>query len=286
MEIIDAQIHALTPATPWSESFTPEQQVEASAELAVACMNAVGVDAAIVNWMGAEVKGYLARYPGRFAGLPFGSPMIPAELPVDEYIADIAATPGMVGIRLPLTSPLDDSRVELFRSGQFTPYFDAADREGLPVFVLMHGFLPELHDTIRKYENLKFVIDHVGLHTPPVRPLTPEVLAELPDVLALATFPNVAVKFTGVPSLSSEPYPFADMWPLAHQLIDAFGVDRLMWGSDFTRCASLHSYRESVDFLLQTDEVSASEKEALFSGTIRRWLDWPTPVPGAGAPAA
>lgn len=275
MQIIDAQIHPVPPAMPWGESFTPEQRAEASVQLALVAMDAVGVDAALVNWILADVQPYVDVAPERFAGVPFAGPTVPIEGSVDEWMADVARAPGMVGVRMALAHPLDATRIEQFRSGQFTPFFDAAARHDLPVFVLAHGHLSELHDTLAKYDSLTFVIDHVGLHSPPATPLTPELFDHVPDVLALAQFPNVAVKFTGVPSLSSEPYPFADVWPFAHKLIDAFGVDRLMWGSDFTRCAPLHNYRESVDFLRLTDEVSASEKEALFSGTLRRWLHWP-----------
>jgi predicted TIM-barrel fold metal-dependent hydrolase len=274
VEIIDAQIHPVAPTVPWGDTFGRDQALTAGAELALAAMNAVGVDRAVVNWVLGDVQAYMQHAPDRFAGLPLAGPSVPMETSVDEFIAGIAATPGMVGIRLALSHPVDHSRIEQFRSGQFTPFLDAAAREDLPVCVLAHGYLPELHETLRTYDSLRFVIDHLGLQSPPAAPRTPEIFDDLPDVLALAEFPNVAVKFTGVPSLSGEPYPFADVWPVAHQVIDAFGVDRLLWGSDFTRCASLHSYRASVDFLTLTDELSPSDKEALLSGSIRRWLRW------------
>jgi L-fuconolactonase len=280
--IIDAQIHPVHPTTEWSESFAPEQALEASIELAVAAMSAVGVDAAMVNWDLATVQAYVDRYPDRFCGLPGGGPMVPIETTVDEYVAGLKASPGIQGLRLAFAHPLDDSRIEIFRRGEYEPYLEACERHGLPVFVLMHGFLPELHATLKAHPDLPVILDHLGLHTPPVRPAGEHLFEEVPDVVDLAQFPNVAVKFTGAPSLSLEPYPFADVWARLRPMIDAFGVDRLMWGSDFTRCASLHSYRESVDFLLHTDEMSASDKEALLSGTFRRWLGWPGGERGPG----
>ncbi|MBW3669732.1 MAG: amidohydrolase [Actinobacteria bacterium] len=275
MQIIDAQIHPVAPAMPWSESFTPEQAAEAGTQLALAAMNAVGVDAALVNWTFADVQSYVTRVPDRFGGVPFAGPLVPMEGTADEFVADVARTPGMVGVRTALAHPIDRGRIEHFRSGGFTPFFEAAARHDVPVFVLAHGHLPELHETLATYDSVRFVIDHVGLYSPPANPLTPALFDDVPHVLALAEFPNVAVKFTGVPSLSAEPYPFADVWPFAHKLLDAFGVDRLMWGSDFTRCAPLHTYREAVDFLRLTNEVSESDKEALFSATLRRWVGWP-----------
>lgn len=276
MEIVDAQIHPVEPAAEWGPDWGPEQAISASAELALASMDAVGVSAAIVSSRLESVLGYVDRCPARFTGLPFvGWPAPEPAVPVEEHVAKLASTEGIIGIRVVI------GRADLFavyESGGFDRCFAAADEHGLPVFLLAHGFLPRIHDLLRAYPDTTFVLDHVGLKTPPVNAEPgPDVLADLPDVIELARFPNVAVKFTGVPSLSVAPYPFSDVWGPMHRLIDAFGVDRLMWGSDFTRCKPLHTYREAVDFLLFTSEVSEAEKEMLFSGSIRRWLGWPPP---------
>jgi predicted TIM-barrel fold metal-dependent hydrolase len=118
------------------------------------------------------------------------------------------------------------------------------------------------------------VIDHLGLRHPPRDPAGPELFAPLPELLALAAFRNVAVKFSGVPALSRERYPFGDIWPEARRVIDAFGPDRLMWGSDYTRCERLHSYADSVDFVRCSEDLSESDKAALMGGTLRRILRW------------
>ena len=59
--------------------------------------------------------------------------------------------------------------------------------------------------------------------------------ANLPDVLALAKYPNVAMKATGAPSYSDQPYPFRDIHDQLRQLYDAFGPARWFWGTDITR---------------------------------------------------
>jgi L-fuconolactonase len=70
-------------------------------------------------------------------------------------------------------------------------------------------------------------------------------------------------------------------------VVDAFGPQRLMWGSDFTRLRWIpvvgglapreqwHYYSDSVGYLRDTTELSASDKELIFGGTIRRVLRWP-----------
>ena len=54
-------------------------------------------------------------------------------------------------------------------------------------------------------------------------------------LLALAKDPNVAVKASGAPSYSSEPYPFRNIHGYLQQIYDAFGPERMFWGTDISR---------------------------------------------------
>ena len=105
--------------------------------------------------------------------------------------------------------------------------------------------------------------------------------------MALARYPNVAVKLCGAPLLSAQAYPFDDVWPYLAQLFDAFGFDRVMWGSDYTRLrlADLPrgerprkrglTYADSLDFLRRTDRLTIEEKRLVLGGTARRLLRLP-----------
>jgi hypothetical protein len=53
--------------------------------------------------------------------------------------------------------------------------------------------------------------------------------------VAAAKHRNVALKATGAPSYSSEPYPHRDIHGHIRKLYDAFGPDRMFWGTDITR---------------------------------------------------
>lgn len=274
MEIIDAQIHEIDLPSSWTSGLTPELEVELGSDLAIASMDAVGVSGAVVSSDARHCLGYLARYPERFAGVPWVAwPECDPNFPVEKFIEEIGSVDGIVGVRLVL-GIAGGSRIDILRAGGFERYFAAAEANGLAMFVTLHGFVSSIHETLRTHPDLTFVLDHLGLYAPPHVPTAINPFAELSEVLKLAEYENVAVKFTGVPSLSSQSFPFEDVWPKMHRYFEAFGVDRLMWGSDFTRCRKLHNYRESVDFLLHTDEVSQPEKEMLFSGSARRWLAW------------
>ncbi len=69
-------------------------------------------------------------------------------------------------------------------------------------------------------------------------------MTHMPDLLALAKFPNVAVKATGAPGYSSEAYPFPAMHTYLRQIYDAFGPHRMFWGTDITKMPC--SWRQCV----------------------------------------
>ena len=84
-----------------------------------------------------------------------------------------------------------------------------------------------------------------------------------------------AVKISWPPTLSRQRYPFDDIWPMVHRILEAFGLERSMWGSDFTRVAELHDYQEALDFVRETNELSPADKEQLLVRTTREIFRWP-----------
>src|SRR5262249_61962340 len=84
-----------------------------------------------------------------------------------------------------------------------------AGRAGLPIAMMAANFLPKVAEIARRHPNLKLILDHLGRPRGDASPS--ERWANLPDVLALAKYPNVAMKATGAPSYSDRPYPFRDI---------------------------------------------------------------------------
>ena len=79
----------------------------------------------------------------------------------------------------------------------------------------------------------------------------------------------------GAPTLSKESYPFADVWPALHRVLDAFGLDRVMWGTDFTRVLEVLTYADDVNYVLESSELSDSDRERFMGGTLRTIYGWP-----------
>jgi L-fuconolactonase len=97
----------------------------------------------------------------------------------------------------------------------------------------------------------------------------------LPDLLALAANANVSVKLSALPTLARQPYPYADLWPHIHRIIHAFGAERVMWGSDWTRVVPEHTYRQQADYIRTSSELGPAEKRLVLGAAARRILRWP-----------
>ena len=99
------------------------------------------------------------------------------------------------------------------------------------------GRLPLLRELARRNPETQVVIDHVGLAQPFVPPAPPEPFADLANVVSLAELDNVAIKISGACTLSHEAFPYPDIWEPLAKVFDAFGFDRCLWGTDWTRAS-------------------------------------------------
>ena len=69
-------------------------------------------------------------------------------------------------------------------------------------------------------------------------------------------------------TLSLEPFPYNDIWEPIMRIIDAFGLDRCMWGTDWTRATELLSYEQGVRPFRETVRLTESDKAKLMGGAL------------------
>ncbi len=283
IEIVDAQIHEPFPGV----SLTEEQKPLLSmfqVELAREALEATGVDQALAVTDDKFIEFAHQRYPGRFPGVHTFSH---TKSDLASEVRRVRAHPAMVAGRALVANFVDATIRPEFEAGVFDPIYKAAEEVGLPIFNSTHGRCAKMATIAERHPKLTLIIDHIGVAQHPVSP--PETMSwrSFPDLLDLARYPNVAVKLCGGPLLSNQPYPFDDIWPYLEKLFKAFGFDRVMWGSDYTRMriADLPkgerprkrglSFAESLDYLRRTDRLSLEEKRRLLGGTARRLLSLP-----------
>ena len=276
---IDSQVHAYErngPERPWLGFLTGPDEV--TGDDMVAAMDEVGVDGALLispfSLYGYDASYALevyAKHPGRFGLI---RPFDPESEAVADEIAEWTGTPGVVGVRVMLgAQPFEADHPGLNR------IFAAVAQAGVPVNVMASGKLPLLRDLARRHPDTQVVIDHVGLVQPFEPPAPPEPFADLDNVLSLAECDNVVIKISGAGTLSHQPFPYPDIWEPLGKVFDAFGFDRCLWGTDWTRAVKLLTYEQGVEAFRVTDRLSDSERSTLMGGTLAKIYNW---SPGAG----
>ncbi len=275
MVTIDAQVHAYErdrPGRPWAAVLYGPPEV--TGDDMVAAMDAVGVDGALLvspftmyQYDASYAIAVHAAHPDRFRLI---KPVDPTDPGVAETIADWARTDGTLAIRLMLnrgmsTDPADPG-INLVLA--------AAAQHGLPVNLMCTGRLEQAGPLAARNPNTRLVIDHLGLEQPREPPAPAEPFSALPKLLALAAYNNIAVKISGACTLSHEPFPYKDIWDPLWRIFDAFGLDRCMWGTDWTRAVGMLTYEQGVEAFRVTDRLSDSDRALLMGETLQRVYNW------------
>lgn len=276
MLTIDAQVHAYErnhPGRPWHGVLAGPPEM--TGDQMVSAMDAVGVDGAILvsaftmyRYDPSYALAVHNKHAGRFALV---RPVDPADPAVAEQIVDWKRTPGTVGIRILLArgraseDPADPGINRVLAT---------AAKLSLPVNLHIAGRLDQGVELIRRNPGTRIVVDHLGLVQPHEPPVPAAPWSDLPKVLELAAHDNVVIKLTGACTLSHKPFPFDDIWDPVCRIIDAFGPDRCLWGTDWTRAVAFLSYGQGVDAFRQTGRISESDKLKMMGATAARVYGW------------
>ena len=275
MAIIDSQVHAYeanTPKRPWHT--VPNWPPHVTGDEMVAAMDKVGVDGAIFissfsmyRYDGSYAEEVARAHPGRMAIV---KPVDPDDPAVEEVVAKWKKTQGAVGIRIFLREEekraADDPGIDRICK--------AAVKYDLPLNFLFWGRVDEGMRIIDRHPNVRFIVDHLGILQPRVPPAPDKPWADLPKILALAKRPNAVIKVSGACTLSKQPYPFPDIWDPLKRVFDAWGFERCLWGTDWTRAFAVVNYEKAVKPFLETKRLSDSERAMLMGGACAKAYGW------------
>ena len=137
--------------------------------------------------------------------------------------------------------------------------------------LIYHHQLGDALEFVREVPEVRMVVDHIA--KPSIR--TGEKTEWELNMAALATFRNVHCKVSGmVTEADWQNWKPADFDPYLDEVVEAFGTDRLMYGSDWPVCLVAASYEQQLN-IVQTyfSKFSAAEKRAVMGENARRFYN-------------
>jgi predicted TIM-barrel fold metal-dependent hydrolase len=282
MPVIDAQVHCYErnhPGRPWHAVLAGPPEV--TGPDMIKAMDSVGVDGGILvsvytmyRWDASYAVDVHKAFPNRF-GLV--KPVNANDPKVEGTIAEWASAPGAIAIRIMMTPEISTDAAD----PGINRILASAARHDLPVNMLARGErLAQLDQLAKRNPDTQIVLDHLGIEQPMQPPAPAEPWKELPHVLKVAANKNIAIKITGACTLSHQKFPYKDIWDPLGRIFDAYGLDRCMWGTDWTRAVNLLTYKEGVDSFRVTDRLSDSDCDRLMGGTLSKVYGW-APKKGA-----
>lgn len=274
MKIVDSQIHCFypnTPERPWPEGATSPHGPQYTIEQALEVMDANGVQAAVLvppSWNGWDNQYSLdaaVAQPTRFGVMGRFDITLPD---AQDRLRRWRDQPGMLGVRVFLVG---EPWMRLIEDEGHDWFWAISAETGLPVMSTIPGNIAAFGPVLERHPTLRLIIDHAGRH--PRGPKDDAAWDDVDQLHALAKYQNVSVKVSSLPSFTTQSYPFEQLHPHVRRLVESFGPERLLWGSDVTRLDS--TYDENIRLFTEAlDFLSEDDKSWIMGRAAMKALDW------------
>jgi predicted TIM-barrel fold metal-dependent hydrolase len=276
MVIADSQVHIWadnSPERPWVGR-EPHHPEALTARKLLKAMDEAGVDRAILvppSWdknRNDLVIDASQEHPDRFRA------MGRLNLEKTDAIGRVPAwteQPGMLGLRCSFNRP---AWRRLLEDGRADRLFAAAEAADVPIMTMLtHAQMPAIDGVAERHPGLSLSICHCALSS---SKKGTEAFAELDKLLAVARRPNVTVKVSALPSYAADDYPYKSLHPYLRRIYDAFGPERMFWGTDLMRLPC--SYRQAVTvFTEEMPFFTSDDLDWIMGRGLCTWLDWEMP---------
>jgi L-fuconolactonase len=203
----------------------------------------------------------LKQYPTHFQGVCRVDPLDPA---APDHLSKLTEQ-GFRGVRL---SPGGNASGDWIAGSLMPPLWKRCEELKVPMTVLAPVTrMPDIEKLAEPLPNLTIVIDHMA-DSPLDQP------QQLEKLIALKRFSKLFVKISHTWSLSKQQYPYLDAQEQVKRLYEAFGPQRLMWGTDWPVCESHTTYEKALTLVRDDMKfLNAEDKSWILSRTIERV--WP-----------
>ena len=186
---------------------------------------------------------------------------------VDRQLERIAAHPRLSGVRHLIQDEPDDA---YFLRPDFLRGLGALARHGLRYDICIYERqLPATIEAVSRFPVQPFVLDHIG--KPRIKEHSLEPWAT--NIRRLASLPNVCCKLSGLVTEADwiEWQP-SDLTPYLDVVLDAFGPDRLMFGSDWPVCTLAAPYDRVLAIIAEyVSALSTDEQNQIMGETAWRF---------------
>ncbi|XP_031490305.1 uncharacterized protein LOC116257568 [Nymphaea colorata] len=270
--IIDSHLHIWASPQeaagefPYSAGHEPTLQGDLN--FLLKCMEDAGVDGALIvqpiNHMfdHSLVTSALRRHPTKFVGCCLANPADDgAGIRQLEYLV---IEEGYKAVRFnPYLWPSNQKMTNEIGKSLFRKAGDLGVPVGIMCFKGLHLHLSEIEELCTEFPSTTVIIDHMGFCKPPINEAERHTFAGL---LGLSKFPRVYVKYSALFRISRSSFPYEDTAPLLSQVITSYGINRIMWGSDFPFVVAECGYKEAKESVLHISKLLS------LTSTDMEWL--------------
>jgi L-fuconolactonase len=281
MLIVDSQVHiwaANTPERPWAPGGKPHRPEPFGKNELLQEMKSAGVDRVVIvppsldrtrNDLALEAA---RSHPDRFAVMG----KIDAAAPESRgALATWREQPGMLGLRFNFKKNME----RLSNPDYMGWVWAEAEAAGVPIYVgVAHPAVKLVDAVAERHPRLRLILDHLALAS---GAKDDEAFRDLDLLLAIAKRPNVAVKVSALPDYTTVPYPYRNLHPYVRRVYDAFGPERMFWGSDLTRLKC--TYRQCVTmFTEEMAWLTTDDLKWIMGRALCKWTGWRVDEPAIG----
>jgi L-fuconolactonase len=193
---------------------------------------------------------------------------------LEATVAGFARHPRFVGLREVLHDMPD---VDYATSAEHRRLVAAAASVDAAYDLLLRPeHLPPAVVLVDAFPAVRFVVDHIG--KPPRdasagTPVAERRRAWAAGIRALAERPNVACKLSGLLTEGNwRHWRTEELTPFLDVVLEAFGPERCMVGSDWPVCTLAASYAENLGIVVRyASALSEDERRSVLEGTARTW---------------
>lgn len=274
MRLVDTHTHTWGPDTaelPWpAEILPPSWDGAYTSHELIEDMNATGVDESVIvttplYGRGIRANEYTMRcleaYPDRLWGVGLMDFFSDTET-VRSDLRRVVGHDRMLGVRMHACLRYESHSTELDRTADWilddalTPVWEEAEAQGATVFIFPKAEqLSMIASIAERHPDIQLVVDHMaypdGMTAPDNEPWT--------DFEAVSEYDNVAVKVSSLPRSSETGWPYNDLWEYVKRLVEWFGPDRLLLGSDYPWMDNWATYEECLSWVEEVPFLSSRD---------------------------